>query len=48
MGLPISSGETTLPASEPLRLEDLIAYAPHGIASRVVMHVSDPRGPRAV
>ena len=34
MALPITSGETTLPASEALRFEDLIAYAPHGIASR--------------
>jgi hypothetical protein len=36
MGLPVTNGETTLPASESLRFEDLIAYAPHGIASRVL------------
>jgi quercetin dioxygenase-like cupin family protein len=36
MGLPIAKPETTLPASESLRFEDLIAYAPHGIASRVL------------
>jgi quercetin dioxygenase-like cupin family protein len=36
MGLPITQGETTLPSSEALRFEDLIAYAPHGIASRVL------------
>ena len=36
MALPIASTETTLPASEALRFEDLISYAPHGIASRVL------------
>ena len=36
MALPMAKGETTLPASESLRFEDLIAYAPHGIASRVL------------
>jgi quercetin dioxygenase-like cupin family protein len=36
VGLPIASGESTLPASEALRFEDLVAYAPHGIASRVL------------
>ena len=36
MGLPVTQGETTLPASEALRFENLIAYAPHGIASRVL------------
>ncbi len=36
MALPMATSETTLPASESLRFEDLIAYAPHGIASRVL------------
>ena len=36
MGLPITGAEPTLPPSESLRFEDLIAYAPHGIASRVL------------
>jgi quercetin dioxygenase-like cupin family protein len=36
MALPMATGETTLPASESLRFENLIAYAPHGIASRVL------------
>jgi quercetin dioxygenase-like cupin family protein len=36
MPLPMAGAETTLPASESLRFEDLLAYAPHGIASRVL------------
>jgi len=36
MGLPVNNAESTLPASEALRFEDLLAYAPHGIASRVL------------
>jgi quercetin dioxygenase-like cupin family protein len=40
MGLPIAGSETTLPASEALRFADLIAYAPHGIASRVLAKTS--------
>ena len=36
MALPMAAGETTLPPSESMRFEDLIAYAPHGIASRVL------------
>src|SRR5512136_1699139 len=36
MGLPIAGSETTLPPSEALAFGDLIAYAPHGIASRVL------------
>ena len=36
MGLPIAGAETNLPASQALPFEDLIAYAPHGIASRVL------------
>jgi quercetin dioxygenase-like cupin family protein len=36
MGLPVTSGDTTLPAAAPIRFEDLIGYAPHGIASRVL------------
>jgi len=36
MGLPIAGAETTLPASESLAFQDLLAYAPHGIASRVL------------
>jgi quercetin dioxygenase-like cupin family protein len=36
MGLPIAGAETTLPASESLAFADLLAYAPHGIASRVL------------
>jgi quercetin dioxygenase-like cupin family protein len=36
MALPVTSSETTLPAAEALRFEGLIAYADHGIASRVL------------
>jgi quercetin dioxygenase-like cupin family protein len=36
MGLPIAGAETTLPPSESLAFGDLLAYAPHGIASRVL------------
>ena len=36
MGLPVNNAESTLPASEALRFGELLAYAPHGIASRVL------------
>jgi len=36
MGLPVTSSDATLPVSQSFRFEDLIAYAPHGIASRVL------------
>lgn len=36
MGLPIAGTETTLPPSEAMHFGDLLAYAPHGIASRVL------------
>ena len=36
MGLPIAGTETTLPPSEALRFAELVAYAPHGGASRVL------------
>ncbi len=40
MPLPMASGETTLPAAEALRFDALIAYADHGIASRVLSKTS--------
>ena len=36
MRLPVTSGDSTLPAARSVPFEDLIAYAPHGIASRVL------------
>jgi quercetin dioxygenase-like cupin family protein len=36
MGLPVATSETTLPAAEALRFDALLAYADHGIASRVL------------
>lgn len=36
MGLPIAGTETTLPPSEAMHFGDLLGYAPHGIASRVL------------
>jgi quercetin dioxygenase-like cupin family protein len=36
MALPLASTETTLPAAEAVRFEALLAYADHGIASRVL------------
>jgi quercetin dioxygenase-like cupin family protein len=36
MALPLASTETTLPAAEAIRFEALLAYAEHGIASRVL------------
>jgi quercetin dioxygenase-like cupin family protein len=36
MGLSVNNAESTLPASEALRFGDLLAYAPQGIASRVL------------
>ncbi len=40
MGLPVTTGETTLPAAEACRFDELLAYAAHGIASRVLSKTS--------
>jgi quercetin dioxygenase-like cupin family protein len=40
MGLPLAPGESTLPPAEALRYQALLAYADHGIASRVLAKTS--------
>lgn len=40
MALTIAKTETTLPSSEAQAFGDLVAYAPHGIASRVLSKTS--------